>query len=56
MSSLINLASGLVPAAEISASNDGQDASGLAPDAIDFVKNQTYDYSLLARQDLRQPF
>ena len=44
MSSLINLASGLAPAAEISASNDGQDASGLAPDAINFVKNQTYDY------------
>ena len=28
MSSLINLASGLAPAAEISASNDGQHASG----------------------------
>ena len=31
--------------AEISDSNDGQDASGLAPNAINFVKNQTYDYS-----------
>ena len=48
MSSLINLASGLAPAAEISASNDGQDASGLAPDAINFVKNQTYDYSFVS--------
>ena len=47
MSSLINLASGLAPAAEISASIDGQDASGLAPDAINFVKNQTYDYSFV---------
>ena len=48
MSSLINLASGLAPAAEISASNDWQDASGLAPDAINFVKNQTYDYSFVS--------
>ena len=48
MSSLINLASGLAPAAEISASNDGQVASGLAPDAINFVKNQTYDYSFVS--------
>ena len=37
MSSSINLASGLAPVAEISDSNDGQDASGLAPDAIKFV-------------------
>ena len=44
MSSSNHLASRLAPAAEISASNDGQDASGLAPDAINFVKNQTYDY------------
>ena len=48
MSSSINLASGLGPVAEISASNDGQDASGLAPDAINFVKNQTYDYSFIS--------
>ena len=52
MSSLINLASGLPPAAEISASNDGQDASGLAPDAINFVKNQTYDYSFVSSAGL----
>ena len=52
MSSLINLASGLAPAAEISASNDGQDASGLAPDAINFVKNQTYDYSFVSSAGL----
>ena len=39
---LVILASGFAPAAEISASNDGQDASGLAPDAINFVTNQTY--------------
>ena len=56
MSSLINLASGLAPAAEISASNDRQDASGLAPDAMNFMKNQTYDYSFVVRQDLRQLF
>ena len=52
MSSLINLASGLAPAAEISASNDGQDASGLAPDAISFVKYQTYDYSFVSSAGL----
>ena len=52
MSSLNNLASGLAPAAEISASNDGQDASGLAPDAINFVKNQTYDYSFVSSAGL----
>ena len=52
MSSLINLASGLAPAAEISASNDGQDASGLAPDAINFMKNQTYDYSFVSSAGL----
>ena len=52
MSSLINLASGLTPGAEISASNDGQDASGLAPDAINFVKNQTYDYSFVSSAGL----
>ena len=52
MSSSINLASGLAPAAEISASNDGQDASGLAPDAINFVKNQTYDYSFVSSAGL----
>ena len=52
MSSLINLASGLAPAAEIGASNDGQDASGLAPDAINFVKNQTYDYSFVSSAGL----
>ena len=48
MSSLINLASGLAPAAEISASNDEQDASGLAPDAINFMKNQTYDFPFVS--------
>ena len=48
MSSLINLASGLAPAAEISASNDRQDASELAPVAINFMKNQTYDYSFVS--------
>ena len=52
MSSLINLASGLAPAAEISASNDRQDASGLAPDAINFMKNQTYDYSFVSSTGL----
>ena len=52
MSSLINLASGLAPAAEISASNDGQDAYGLAPNAINFVKNQTYDYSFVSSAGL----
>ena len=52
MSSLILLASGLAPAAEISASNDGQDASGLAPDAINFVKNRTYDYSFVSSAGL----
>ena len=56
MSSLIDLASGLAPAAEISDSNDGQDASGLAPDAINFVKNQTFDYSFVSSADLRQLF
>ena len=35
-------------AAEISASNGGQDASGLALDAINFVKNQTFDYSFVS--------
>ena len=48
MSSSINLASGLAPVAEISDSNDGQDASGLEPDEINFVKNQTYDYSFVS--------
>ena len=52
MSSLIILASGLAPAAESSASNDGQDASGLAPDAINFMKNQTYDYSFVSSAGL----
>ena len=52
MSSWINLASGLAPVAEISDSNDGQDASGLAPDAINFVKNQTYDYSFVSSAGL----
>ena len=52
MSSSINLASGLAPAAEISASNDEQDASGLAPDATNFVKNQTYDYSFVSSAGL----
>ena len=52
MSSLINLASGLAPAAEISASNDGQDASGLAPDAINFMQNRTYDYSFVSSAGL----
>ena len=52
MSSLINLASGLAPAAEISASNDRQDASGLAPDAINFMKNQTYDYLFVSSAGL----
>ena len=45
---MINLASGLAPAAEISASNDRRDASGLAPDAMNFMKNQTYDYSFVS--------
>ena len=52
MSISINLASGLAPAAEISASNDGQDASGLAPDTINFVKNQTFDYSFVSSAGL----
>ena len=52
MSSLINLASGLAPAADISASNDRQDASGLAPDAMNFMKNQTYDYSFVSSAGL----
>ena len=52
MSSSINLASGLAPVAEISDSNDGHDASGLAPDAINFVKNQTYDYSFVSSAGL----
>ena len=52
MSSSINLASGLAPAAEISAINDGQDASGLAPDAINFVMSQTYDYSFVSSAGL----
>ena len=52
MSSSINLASGLVPAAEISDSNDGQDASGLVPDAINFVKNQTYVYLFVSSAGL----
>ena len=52
MSSSINLASGLAPVAEISDSNDGQDASGLAPDAINFVKNQTYDFSFVSSAGL----
>ena len=52
MSCLINLASGLAPAAEISASNDRQDASGLAPDAMNFMKNQTYDYSFVSSAGL----
>ena len=52
MSSSINLASGLAPVAEISGSNDGQDTSGLAPDAINFVKNQTYDYSFVSSAGL----
>ena len=41
-----------MPAAEISASNDGQDASGLVPDAINFVKNQTFDYSFVSSAGL----
>ena len=52
MSSSINLASGLAPVAEISDSNDGQDASGLAPDALNFVENQTYDYSCVSSAGL----
>ena len=52
MSSWINLAPGLALVAEISDSNDGQDASGLAPDAINFVKNQTYDYSFVSSAGL----
>ena len=52
MSSSINLASGLAPVAEISDSNNGQDASGLAPDAINFVKNQTYDFSFVSSAGL----
>ena len=48
----MNLASGFAPSAEISASNDGQDASGLAPDAINFVKNQTYDYFFVSSAGL----
>ena len=49
---MINLASGLATAAEISASNDRQDASGLAPDAMNFMKNQTYDYSFVSSAGL----
>ena len=41
-----------MPAAEISVSNDWQDASGLAPDAINFVKNQTYHYSYFSSAGL----
>ena len=52
MSSSFNLASGFAPAAEISASNNEQDASGLAPDAINFMKNQTYDYSFVSTAGL----
>ena len=52
MSSSINLASGLAPAAEISASKDGQDACGLASDAINFVKSQTFDYSFVSSAGL----
>ena len=52
MSSSINLASGLAPVAEISDSNDGQDSSGLAPDAINFVKNRTYDFSFVSSAGL----
>ena len=48
----LNLASGFAPAAEISASKDGQDASGLAPDAINFVKNQTYDFLFVSSAGL----
>ena len=32
----------------LSASNDGQDASGLAPDVINFMKNQPFDYSFVS--------
>ena len=46
------MSSGLAPVAEISDSTDGQDASGLAPDAINFVKNQTYDYSFVSSAGL----
>ena len=52
MSSSIILALGLAPVAEISDSNDGQDASGLAPDPINFVKNQTFDYSFVSSAGL----
>ena len=52
MSCSINLASGLPPAAEISASNDWQDAFGLAPAAINFEKNQTFDYSFVSSAGL----
>ena len=41
-----------MPAAEISASKDGQDESGLAPDAINFVKNQTYDFPFVSSAGL----
>ena len=52
MSSLIIPASGLAPAAEISASNDRQDASGLAPDAMNYMKNQTYDFPFVSSAGL----
>ena len=49
---LVILATGFAPAAEISASKYGQDASGLAPDAIHFVKNQTYDFPFVSSAGL----
>ena len=37
---------------QISASIDEQDASGLAPDAINFLKKQTYDYLFVSSAGL----
>ena len=48
----VYLASGFAPAVEISASKDGQDASGLAPDTINFVKNQTYVFPFVSSAGL----
>ena len=46
----------MVPASETSASNDGQDASGLLPDAKNLVKTKHMTRHKLVRQDLRQLF
>ena len=55
MSSSINLASGLAPVAEISDSNDEQDASARC-NKLREEPNLWLNIHLLVRQDLRQPF